>query len=87
MNRHSLAYLRLRFIGLRVKRYRLQAFAHAVDVTPLVKTAAAERFFHAINSDRRDVVGIEGYGIAAGHTRTSGGECAETYGFTSDGSP
>ena len=72
MARYLFSYLRLRLVGLRVKRYRLQALANPVDLIPLPKTAAAEWFFHAFNTDGRNVVWVEGYGAAAGHTRSHG---------------
>lgn len=62
------SYLRLRLVGLRVQRYRLQAFANPVDLIPLFSAAAAEGFFLAVNTNGGDVVGIEGYGAAAGST-------------------
>ena len=59
------SYLRLRFIGHRVKRYRLQTFAYPVDLIPPAKATAAEGFFLSVNTEGRDVVGIEGYRRAA----------------------
>jgi hypothetical protein len=66
---HALfSYLRLGLVGLRVYGYWFQSFANPMDLIPLFSAAAAEGFFLAVNTDGGDVVGIEGYGAAAGST-------------------